>query len=88
MLRLLIDSLSDRAGKILPSLQHSRAVSILRNPLTTGRLAVAIAFGSNLVGNCDLPALAICLAHLGLCAEGEQCLEYTSCNQTASTTWH
>lgn len=80
MLRLVIDSLSDRARKVLPSLQHSRAVNILSDPLTTGRSAVAIAFGSNLVCNCDLLALAICLAHLGLCAEGGQCLEHTSCN--------
>ena len=60
MLRPLIGSLCDKLVNILPSLQHKRTVVNLSESLTTGKSAVAIAFGSNLVGSRDLFASARC----------------------------
>ena len=60
MFRPLIGSLSDKLVKIVPSLQHKRTVINLSESLTTEKWAVAIAFGSNLVSECDLSASARC----------------------------
>ena len=60
MLRPLTGSLSEKLVKIVPSLQQKRTVINLCESLTTGKSAVAIAFGSNLVSVCDLSASAHC----------------------------
>ena len=60
MLRPLIGSLGDKLVKSLPCLQQKRTATNLTESLTTGKSAVAIAFGSNLVGNCDPIASSRC----------------------------
>ena len=60
MLRPLIGGLRDELVNILPSLQHKRTVVNPSESQTTGKSAVAIAFGSNLVGNCALFATVRC----------------------------
>lgn len=51
MLRALASNLYDRLVTTLPSLQQTRTVINLGEPLKSGKSAVAIAFGSNLVGS-------------------------------------
>ena len=90
MLRPLIASLGDKLVKSSPFLQQNRTVINLTESLTRGKSAVAIAFGSNLVGNCDHLQVraAIWLVYLCVCPEGRLCVEHTSCNQAASKAWH
>ena len=53
MLRTLAGGCCDKLVTNLPSLQQKRTVINLTASLNSGKSAVAIAFGSNLVGNCN-----------------------------------